>query len=265
GFGRGQEPVFVFASCDYNKCVILLDSSGGCYVRRPPWRPRACRLNPCTLMGHRHRHRLCFFGITIPPPPCIILLDSVTLGRPDWRTSNIVWARIWSKIIQADGSNTTPPRSSSIEIRSSLLEVSHTGTLRPWLFPEHYEVSSGTECRRASSVLLCASIDCSLWRRLYVGSPDASGIQGGRIGSFDLVVDRGRYTGRIRASCEEVSENLEWVFGRVKTNQSIHYFVIVPFLFHFFSPSLEHWAFELLVLLAGLMPQSEISTSLLAM
>ncbi|KAG5546210.1 hypothetical protein RHGRI_018404 [Rhododendron griersonianum] len=47
--------------------------------------------------------------------------------------------------------------------------------------------------------------------------------------------------------------------------ESIHYFVIVPFLFHFFSPSLEYWAFELLVLLAGLMPQSEISTLLLAM
>ncbi|KAI8552540.1 hypothetical protein RHMOL_Rhmol06G0274900 [Rhododendron molle] len=44
-------------------------------------------------------------------------------------------------------------------------------------FLQNIEVSSGTECCRATSVLLCASIDCSHWRHLYVGSPDTSGLQ----------------------------------------------------------------------------------------
>lgn len=161
---------------------------------------------------------------------------------PKWRTWNIMWARIWSKIIQDDGyiptsilyhitillgprinllvllwtnSNTTRPRSSDIEICSSVPEVSDPGTIRLWSFAKPIEVSSDTECCRATSVLLCPAIDCSCWSRLCVGSLDTSGLQGGCIGSFDILVDRRPFSGRIRASCEEVSQNLEWVFGRV--------------------------------------------------
>ncbi|KAI9186970.1 hypothetical protein LWI28_022884 [Acer negundo] len=36
-------------------------------------------------------------------------------------------------------------------------------------------------------------------------------------------------------------------------------------MYLYFSSSLEYWAFEILVLLAGLMPNSELTTSLIAM
>ncbi|KAK8603055.1 hypothetical protein V6N13_085253 [Hibiscus sabdariffa] len=138
-------------------------------------------------------------------------------------------------------------RCPDFENRGSLHQVPHPGLIRLRFRSKHPPISSDAEHRDAAGLVLRRSDEHSLRRCIRVGELHRPGFQGSSVGGFDLAVDLVPFAIGLCVSGEGIREDVGRIFLGILSLPSYQLEIGPPFCSY------------------GLMPHSELSTSLIAM